>query len=757
MSRGGRVALIVAAWVGPLAWLAFWATTATSDGTVVTRPAAVLGEGRWDDSLVVLETYGGTPLQVGDEIQEIEGTEVSELVGGADVPSARRDDVLRYQVRRQVGELGVTQQVEVPLTRYAVGDAVLEDPHFAVASLALLIAGSFLLLRNASPVAAGATLLAGASAGVALTAQPFGVQALEVAGCRLALAARRRRAGSRSRSRRRCSSPCGPSRDRRGCWRYRGAGSSWSYRSPRGPAGWPCTPPGNLRRPGSRRSWTSRSSAAVAVAVLGALAVATGGRRADSVDQRVAHRLLVSALLTAAVILLVLDVVPIALQGTPLVAREVLALVLVPVVLACWVAAVLGYRLVEIDATLRRSLVQLVLAALVGAVFLAAANAVNLAAGTSVRSMVTGGVVALVLLPAALLLRRTASRLVYGDRAFPYRVVSELRRVEPTTAPENVLDEMLTTLSRSLGLDYARIESTGSTPEDRFAVERGELRGQPTVVDLEVAGTAVGRLEMEVGPMREPFGPRDRRLLEDVGTQVGALVQALAAGRELQRTRERLVATREEERRRLRRDLHDGLGPSLATTLMQLEVARDLVDRDPVAARDLVARLVDQTEADIGEVRRLVDGLRPPALDQLGLVSALRQRADQDNQAVTLGSAAPRWTVTADEVGVLPAAVEVAAYRIAVEAVNNAVRHSGGTQVDVTLRRRPDALELVIRDDGAGITDERGVGVGIGSMRDRAEELGGTCTVRAAPDGGTQVVAHLPLADRSGDVGEEVR
>ena len=145
--------------------------------------------------------------------------------------------------------------------------------------------------------------------------------------------------------------------------------------------------------------------------------------------------------------------------------------------------------------------------------------------------------------------------------------------------------------------------------------------------------------------MREPFGPRDRRLLEDVGTQVGALVQALAGSRELQRTRERLVAAREEERRRLRRDLHDGLGPSLATTLMRLEVARDLVDRDPVAARDLVAQLVDQTEADIGEVRRLVDGLRPPALDQLGLVSALRQRADQHNQAVALGSTAPRWTV----------------------------------------------------------------------------------------------------------------
>ena len=469
MSRAGRLALIVAAWVGPLVWLAFWAGMATSDGTVVSRPAAVLGEGRWDDSLVVLETYGGTPLQDGDEILQIEGAGVSEMVSGADAPSVRRGDVLRYQVRRQVGQLDVNLQVEVPLTRYAVGDALLERPQVAVASLALLVAGTFLLLRNASPVAAGATLLAGAAAGVALTAQPFGPQAVEVAG-----------AGGSGRT----------SSAKLAVGLALGALLVAVCAFPR--------PPGVLAAPRSWipvvvpfAAWASwlagyaarqpaparlqaqvdvTTSAFVAVAALGALAVATGGRRADSVDQRVAHRLLVSALLTAAVILLVLDVVPIALQGSPLVGREVLALVLVPVVLACWVAAVLGYRLVEIDATLRRSFVQLVLAALLGAVFLAAANAVNLAAGTSVRSMVTGGVVALALLPAALLLRRTASRLVYGDRAFPYRVVSELRRVEPTTAPENVLDEMLTTLSRSLRLDYARIESAGSAPEDRFSV-----------------------------------------------------------------------------------------------------------------------------------------------------------------------------------------------------------------------------------------------------------------------------------------------
>ena len=365
--------------------------------------------------------------------------------------------------------------------------------------------------------------------------------------------------------------------------------------------------------------------------------------------------------------------------------------------------------------------------------------------------------VALVLLPAALLLRRAASRLLYGDRAFPYRVVSELRRLEPTTGPEHVLDEMLTTLSRSLGLDYARIESTGRRPEDRFAVERGERRGEPTIVDLEVAGAAVGRLEMEVSPLRAPFGPRDRRLLEDVGTQVGALVQALAAGRELQRSRERLVAAREEERRRLRRDLHDGLGPSLATTLMRLEVARDLVDRDPVAARDLVARLIDQTEADIGEVRRLVDGLRPPALDQLGLVSALRQRADQDNQAVALGSTAPRWTVTSDEVGVAAGGGGGGGLPD---------RGRGGEQRGPAQRRHPGRGDAAASTGCAGARHPRrwcrhhrrsaasasgSARCGIGPRSWAGPARSGR-TRTAAP----QVVAQLPLADRSGDVPEEV-
>ncbi|HEX5087896.1 MAG TPA: sensor histidine kinase [Nocardioides sp.] len=745
MSRTGRWALVTAAWVGPLVWLALWASLTPSDGTVVTRPGAVLGEGRWEDSLLVLETHGGTPLHTGDRILAIEDTEMPRLVSEARLADASEGDVLRYLVLREGAELDVRQQVEVPITRYAVIDALLDDPHLLVAPLALLVAGTFLVVRRAQPVAAGATLLGGAAAGIALTAQPLGVQAYEAAG-----------GGT--------------------LWPHLvgeaavGVGlgallvAAWAFPQPpdllvggRGwlllavPfAAWACWLVAYAaRQPEPVRSQAALDLTLPAVAVaatLTVLAIASGGRRARSIDQHVALRLVMSALLTALVVILVLDLVPLALRGSPLVEREVLLVVLVPVVLACWVAAVVGYRIAELDDTLRRSLLQLVLVSLVGAVFLVAANAVNLAAGTSVRSMVTGGIVALALLPAVLLLRRAAARLLYGDRAFPYRVVSELRHLEPATGAEQLLDQVLSTLIRRLNLAYARIESAGG-----IDVARGERRGISTTVDLDVGGTLVGRLEMEVDPRRAPFGPRDRRLLEDVGTQVGALVQALDTGRELQRSREELVAAREEERRRLRRDLHDGLGPSLATTLMRLEVARELVDRDPAAARDLVERLVDQTEADIVEVRRLVDGLRPPALDQLGLVSALRQRADEHNHAAALGSGAPRWSVVSGEVGALPAAVEVAAYRIAVEAVNNATRHSGGTEVTVRLRRLPDALELTVRDDGAGLGEVTGSGVGVGSMRERAEEVGGSCTVASPPGGGTEVMARLPTSNQAGD------
>src|SRR4051794_7792001 len=182
MSRTGRWALITAAWVGPLLWLALWTSLTPSDGTVVTRPGAVLGEGRWGESVLVLDTHGATPLHTGDQILAIEDTEVSELATGEGLADAAQGDVLHYRVLRRGSRLDVRQLVEVPLTRYAVGDALLDDPHLLVVPIALLVSGTFLVVRRAQPVSAAATLLAGTAAAVALTAQPLSLQALEVAG-----------------------------------------------------------------------------------------------------------------------------------------------------------------------------------------------------------------------------------------------------------------------------------------------------------------------------------------------------------------------------------------------------------------------------------------------------------------------------------------------------------------------------------------------------------------------------------------------
>ena len=216
---------------------------------------------------------------------------------------------------------------------------------------------------------------------------------------------------------------------------------------------------------------------------------------------------------------------------------------------------------------------------------------------------------------------------------------------------------------------------------------------------------------------------------------------------ELQRSRQRLVTAQEEERRRLRRDLHDGLGPSLATIAMRLEATRDLIQEDPEEAAVAVGRLADLARGEIAEVRRLVEGLRPPALDQLGLVTALRQQAADHSAGIRPGGRrALAWTVeAAADVEPLPAAVEVAAYRIAMEAVTNAVRHSDAETCTVTLRRDDGVLQVLVRDTGTGLAETPGLGVGLSSMKERAEELGGSCTVTSGPGTGTVVEARLPL------------
>jgi len=264
----------------------------------------------------------------------------------------------------------------------------------------------------------------------------------------------------------------------------------------------------------------------------------------------------------------------------------------------------------------------------------------------------------------------------------------------------------------------------------------------PLRVPLTSSGEHVG--DLVIAPRRpgETFNQADRRLLAGLAHHAGAAVHAADLTTQLQRSRERLVTAREEERRRIRRDLHDGLGPVLAGIAMQLDAARRLTRRDQDAAGQLLQHLREQTQAAIADIRRLVYDLRPPALDDLGLTGALAQHA--------ASCSAPGGLQVSINTGpglpALPAAAEVAAYRIATEAVTNVTRHAGARTATVKLTAGDGVLQVEVTDDGRGVSPVHRAGVGLASMRERAEELGGSCTLLPRPGGGSILFARLPLA-----------
>ncbi len=248
----------------------------------------------------------------------------------------------------------------------------------------------------------------------------------------------------------------------------------------------------------------------------------------------------------------------------------------------------------------------------------------------------------------------------------------------------------------------------------------------------------VGRVVLPARGMRSRLSPQDDRLLGDLVRQAATAARSTRLAEELQASRERLVTAREEERRRIRRDLHDGLGPAMAGIVFQVETARLLVGTDPDRAEELLTTVGRQVQEAVGDVRRLVHELRPPALDDRGLVGALRQLAESLPVAVRLEAA---------DLGPLPAAVEVAAYRIVAESLTNVVRHAGASSATVRLERTAQVLTVRVTDDGAGIPDDAEVGVGLLSVRERAAELGGYTETECPASGGTVLRAVLPVAD----------
>lgn len=414
--------------------------------------------------------------------------------------------------------------------------------------------------------------------------------------------------------------------------------------------------------------------------------------------------------------------------------------------------AVLRYRLWDIDPLINRTLVYAGLSAAVIGLYgliVGGLGALLRVEGSFVLSAAAAGIVAVLFEPLRTRLQRAVNRLMYGERDDPYTVLSRLgRRLESALAPEAVLPAIVEAVRDTLRLPYAAItlDQDGAVT---MVAAAGTLAADPLCLPLVYQGEAIGQLILGPHAPGEEFSPAERRLLADLARQAGAAAHAVRLTADLQRltadlqrSRERLVTAREEERRRLRRDLHDGLGPQLAGHTLKLEAAREAIRTDPDRAEALLGQLIDKSQELIAEVRRLVYALRPPALDELGLVGALREHAAQGElNGLRVSVAAP------DRLPPLPAAVEVAAYRIIQEALTNVFRHARAStcRVSLALDKAAAALAVEVTDDGQGLPPEHRAGVGLVSMWERAAELGGVCRVEPGPAGGVRVTASLPL------------
>ena len=258
-------------------------------------------------------------------------------------------------------------------------------------------------------------------------------------------------------------------------------------------------------------------------------------------------------------------------------------------------------------------------------------------------------------------------------------------------------------------------------------------------------GEQIGALIVSPRSDDESLSEADRRLLTDIARQAEAVAEAVRLTTHLEEANRHLLSVRGEERQRLRRDLHDGLGPLLASQMLILDSARKVMPTNPELAGDLLAQLHHHIQTAVDDVRRLIDSLRPTALDELGLVAAIREStADLQRSGLRISIAAPA------ELGPLSAATETGAYRIVMEGVTNVVRHAHAEQCRVSLGIVPNEqmLRIVIRDDGDGIPEHASHGVGLDSMQERAQELGGTMTIDSQLGSGTSIVAMLPLDGR---------
>ncbi|MFT4415562.1 histidine kinase [Fredinandcohnia humi] len=417
----------------------------------------------------------------------------------------------------------------------------------------------------------------------------------------------------------------------------------------------------------------------------------------------------------------------------------VASFILIPIAIAF---AVFRYKLWEINVVIHRTVLYGSLSVFVVLFYVGAVWLISKALRSEdnfLASIITAGIIAVVFHPLKERLQTMVNRMIYGERDNPYSILNQLNTVlEAAKNTENVLPRVVKTLSQALKIPYVAI-----LLREREITQVIASVGNPEEVGIDIPlfhqGQELGTLRLSHRSSTEPFSKADKILLQDLARQVGIVAHSILLHKDLQWSRQQLVNAREEERRRLRRDLHDGLGPSLASLAIKMDVANSIMSKDPHKSQELLQEMDLQIKQLLKEIRRIVYSLRPSSLDELGLLSAIREITSQYKTSKI------HFSVSGPEIlSNLPAAVEVAVYRIVQEAVTNIIRHSDAQNCTISISIN-DKLHLVVTDDGKGLPEHLQYGIGIKSMKERAEELGGIVKIYSEASKGTSIQAELPI------------
>jgi signal transduction histidine kinase len=429
----------------------------------------------------------------------------------------------------------------------------------------------------------------------------------------------------------------------------------------------------------------------------------------------------------------------------------ILSLFTVPVAIGI---GVLKYRLYDIDVVINKAVVYGALAVFITIVYVAIVAGVGAAFGSQSNALLSAAaaaVVALAFQPARRQAQHLANRFVYGRRATPYEVLSELSsRFAGAYSLEDALPRLARVTAEAVGAERARvwlrtdtrIHAAAGWPADDLSVSRplvgDELPpfgGREEGFAVRHQGELLGAISVAM-PASEPLGPAQDKLLRDVAAQAGLVLRNVALLEDLRASRKRIVTAQDERARALERNIHDGAQQQLVALAVKLRLADSLVGRDDERAHAMLTELQAESNAALENLRDLARGIYPPLLADKGLPAALEAQARKSPVPVEIRS---------DGVGRYPQDVEAAIYFCALEALQNVAKYAAARRVGIRLASSDGHLRLEVEDDGAGFDAETATGTGLTNMRDRLEALGGRFEVRSAPGRGTTVVGSVPL------------